>query len=398
MKLPEEAIERCIPEAIELRRMLHMEPELGYEEVRTGERVVEFIGEREGVEIRKGVGRTGIEVVIGRGLKGPCVALRADMDALPIDEQSGVEWASRTKGVMHACGHDGHTAMLAGAGRILSEHQDLLEGPVKLIFQPAEEGGGGGLAMCEDGILENPRVAAVYGLHNNLPGPELKVGSIAYTEGAAMAGTGVFTIEVIGKGGHAAFPHRCVDPLYIASVLISELQSLVSRRLNPLVPGVVSVTAIAGGNTHNVIPERVRLQGTFRALDAAVLRDMNRWICELAHSVSESHGGRAEVVSELGYPVLVNSGSAMAIFEEIVEYFGEGDRLEKVAPNLGGEDFAYYAQRVPSFFYYLPACPADCDDTPACHHPAFDFNDDLVGLGIRLHVATALGFARFWKG
>jgi amidohydrolase len=394
----EALIERCIPEAIELRRELHAHPELGYEEVETVKRVLRFLDNGRGMEVQTGVGGTGLVIVLGKDRPGPCVGIRADMDALPIEEQSGVAWASQVKGKMHACGHDGHTAMLAGAARVLLECEALLEGPVKLIFQPAEEGGAGGLAMCEAGVLENPPVAAVFGLHNNLPGPEHKVGTIAYTEGPAMAGTGIFSIVIEGKGGHAAFPHRCVDPITIGAYLVGELQSLVGRRLNPLVPGVVSVTTFAGGTTHNVIPGQVLIRGTFRALDAATLRQLAEGIRSLSEGLVKSHGGRAEVDIQMGYPVLMNDERAIATFRQILEEFGDGHRLVKVAPNMGGEDFAYFAQRVPSFFYYLPACPPEKEDCPGCHHPAFDFNDELIGLGIRLHVATALGFARHWKG
>jgi amidohydrolase len=396
MKLPEGAIEGIVEEAIEFRRLLHRHPELGYEEHGTVERVLSFLGDLSGARVRKGIGGTGLEVLIGGDLAGPCVGLRADMDALPIDEKSGVDWSSEVSGKMHACGHDGHTAMLAAAGRVLLENADCLTGPVKLIFQPAEEGGGGGLAMCEGGVLESPPVAAVFGLHNNLPGPELTVGKVAYTLGPAMAGTGIFTIDIIGQGGHAAFPHRCIDPIYVSSVLVSQLQSLVSRRLNPLTPAVVSVTAIEGGTTHNVIPESVRLRGTFRALDAAVLIELQRLIEGLSHEVSQAHGARAEVTIEIGYPVLENSPTAFTAFRDVLSLMGEEERLVAVPPNMGGEDFAYYAERVPSFFYYLPACPVGETSYPACHDARFDFNDDLIGLGIRLHVGVAIGFSRVW--
>lgn len=398
MRIPEAAIERCVPEAIELRRELHQHPELGYEETGTVERVLRFLDGGRGMEVHTGVGRTGLVLVLGKDRPGPCVALRADMDALPIEERSGVAWASRVKGKMHACGHDGHTAMLAGAARVLLEHEAELAGPVKFIFQPAEEGGAGGLAMCEAGVLDNPAVAAVYGLHNNLPGSEYKVGSVAYTNGAAMAGTGTFSIEIEGKGGHAAFPHRCVDPIYAGACLVSEIQSLISRRLNPLVPGVVSVTAFEGGTTHNVIPERVRIRGTFRALDEGTLEELASGIRGMAETLAQAHGAQAHVVIDMGYPVLVNDAKAGAVFRGIVEALGEANRLVEVPPNMGGEDFAYFARRVPSFFYYLPACPVGLGEIPGCHHPAFDFNDDLMGLGMRLHVATALGFARVWQG
>lgn len=390
-------IESILPEVTALRHELHRHPELAYGEHETARRVVEFMGDLNGAEIQTGVGGTGIVVVFGKALKGPCVALRADMDALPMSEESGVAWASTIPGKMHACGHDGHTAMLAGAARIIARRAGELEGPVKLIFQPAEEGGAGGRALCEAGVLKAPDVAAIYGLHNNLPDPAMKLGTIAYTSGPAMAGTGTFDIEVIGVGGHAAFPHRCVDPVYIGSSIVQQLQGIVSRMVDPLSSAVISVTRFDGGSAYNIIAASALLRGTFRAFDPAVLKQLQEAIIKRATEVARAHGAEVRIRCELGYPPLVNHPRAEKIFRDIVAEIGLSDRLVQVLPNMGGEDFAFYQQEVPGFFYFLPACPADRQSVPGCHHPAFDFNDELLAAGMRLHVETALRFARIWQ-
>ena len=390
-------IDELVPEVTALRHDLHRYPELGYEEVRTAGKVLEFLKGIEGLDIRQGVAKTGLVITLGKEKPGPCVALRADMDALPIEEASGVAWASETTGKMHACGHDGHTAMLAGAVRALAGIRDELEGPVKFIFQPAEEGGGGGGLMCEEDALENPTVDAMFGLHNNLPDQSVKVGKIAYCPGAAMAGTGTFDIEVIGVGGHAAFPHKCVDPLYTGSCIVDQLQSLVSWNTDPQKPAVVSVTTFHAGTAFNIIPERATLSGTFRALETEVLHALRDGIEERARKVAEAHGATVRIRCEASYPVLVNSERGEALFRAILTETGDIDNLIRVPPIMGGEDFAFFGQKVPSFFYYLPACPPDRESIPMCHHPSFDFNDELIPLGMRLHVELGRRFARHWK-
>lgn len=393
----EQEIDELLPEVIALRRDLHRNPETAFEEVRTAQRLLEWMGDLGEARVETGIARTGMLITFAAEASGPCVALRADMDALPITEETGLPWASTVAGKMHACGHDGHSAMLAAAARILARHQRRLQGPVKLIFQPAEEGGGGGALMREAGVLDNPRVAAVFGLHNNLPGPDHKIGSIAYTPGPAMAGTGSFEIIVHGKGGHAAFPHLCTDPLLIAAQLVNQLQALVARRTDPLQAAVLSVTRFHAGSANNIIPQSAVLGGTFRALDIEVLRQLHAGIKEMSHAVCHAHGACADVRCELGYPVLANHPAAEACFRRILRAVAEPLPLVRVAPIMGGEDFAYFAEAVPGFFYFLPACPADKEAIPMCHHPAYDFNDDLLPAGIRLHLQTAFHFASTWQ-
>ncbi|NDV63107.1 amidohydrolase [Puniceicoccales bacterium CK1056] len=390
-------INAIVDEVRALRHDLHRHPELAYEEHETVARVKAFMGSLTGAEIQTGIGGTGMTVLFGKEIEGPCVALRADMDALAMEEESGVEWSSTVPGKMHACGHDGHTAMLAGAARILSRHVDSLQGPVKLIFQPAEEGGAGGLAMCEAGVLKDPAVSAIFGLHNNLPDPSMKIGSLAYTSGAAMAGTGTFDIEVLSSGGHAAFPHRCVDPVYVGACIVEQLHGIVSRMIDPIKSAVITVTRFEAGSAYNIIPSKAVLRGTFRALDRTILEMLQETITKRATEVARAHGAEVRIRCELGYPVLVNDAKAEDTFRRVLAELGQADRMVEVQPNMGGEDFAYFARQVPGFFYFLPACPVDQDSVHGCHHPSFDFNDDLLADGIRLHVETALQFARLWK-
>jgi len=389
-------IDSILPEVRELRHDLHRHPELAFEEERTAGKVLEFLDGLGGMEIRPGIAGTGLAITVGGHLPGPCVALRADMDALPIQEASGVEWSSRVPGKMHACGHDGHTAMLAGAARILAANPGLLGGPVKFLFQPAEEGDGGGYRMIQEGALKNPPVEAVFGLHNNFPLPDMEIGSIAYASGPAMAGTHTFEIEISGHGGHAAFPHLCIDPVYIGSCIVTELQGLVSRSINPLAPAVLSVTRFHAGTANNIIPPVALLSGTIRALDMVVLADLKEGLIRRATEIARAHGAVATVEMDSGYPVLVNDSRMESVFLDILDETGDAGSVIRVDPVMGGEDFAFYALQVPSFFYFLPACPAGVTDNPACHHPAFDFNDDLLATGIRLHVETARRFARHW--
>lgn len=392
----EDAIERCLPEIREFRRDLHAHPEIAYMEVRTAGKVAETLRAIPGLEVREGLAKTGVIATLGRGKPGPAVALRADMDALPMTEESGVSYASKHPGVAHACGHDGHTAMLLGAARILAENVDELAGPVRFIFQPAEEGGAGGRAMVEDGALEDPRVEAIFGLHN-MPDPATHAGQICLCPGAAMAGTGIFTITVEGIGGHAAGPHRCVDPIVIGSQIVGALQTIVARETDPVDSAVVSVTQFHAGTAFNVIPPEAVIRGTFRALDERVLEVTRDAIKARAEAIALAFGAKARVEIQINYPVLRNAPATDALFRAVVRAVGREADFVEVPPILGGEDFAFYLQSVPGTFWFLAARPADRATVPLYHHPAFDFNDDLLADGIRFHVEVARRFAPLWN-
>lgn len=390
-----ELVAKVEPVIRDFRRDLHRYPELGYKEFRTSSKISEYLSSLEGWEVKTGLAETGVIATLGADKSGPVVALRADMDALPIEEESGVSYASKNSGVMHACGHDGHTAMLLGAAYVLSEIRGSLEGPVRLIFQPAEEGGAGGKRMVDEGALTEPSVDAVFGLHN-MPMASTQVGQICLCPGAAMAATASFDIMVKGKGGHAAMPHETVDPIVIASQMVTALQSIISRQVDPIASAVVSFTQFHAGTTHNVIPESAHLAGTVRTLDDSIMRRVCRLLEKEAVSLAASFGAKATVGIEAGYPVVRNSSDTDTLFRGVLSEIGRADDYIEVPAMMGGEDFAFYQQKVPGTFWFLASRPADQSEVPFCHHPAYDFNDDVLGDGIALHVEVARRFARLW--
>ena len=363
------------------RRDLHAHPELGYEETRTAGLVAERLRAFGFDAVETGVGRTGV-VGILHGASGPAesaekrVVLRADMDALPMQETSGRPWASTAPGRMHACGHDGHTTMLLGAAKHLAETRSF-DGTLVFVFQPAEEGGGGALAMIEDGLLERWPVRMAFGLHN-MPGAP--VGAMGTTPGAAMAYADHFVIRVTGRGGHAAFPHMAADPIVAAAQLVTAFQSIVSRRRDPMQPAVISVTRINGGTADNVIPGEVTLTGTVRTLSD----DLARFLCDemrrQCRAVGEAMGVEIDD-SQIGlhpYPVCWNDPDAtdfaVSVMREVV---GEGAVDPAATPVLGGEDFAFFGKRVPSSFVFL-----GIGEAAPLHHPDYDFNDAAAPIGV----------------
>ena len=394
----EDAIQAVLPAVRAARHDIHAHPELAYEEHRTAAKVTDWLQALPHAEIATGIAGTGVTATFAADRPGPAVALRADMDALPIEaELSGVPYASTAPGKMHACGHDGHTAMLLGAATVLDGLAAELAGPVRLIFQPAEEGGAGALKMRDAGVLQDPDIAAVFGLHN-MPDPQTHVGQIALCEGPAMAGTGSFTLRLKGKGGHAAMPHGCIDPIVAGSQMVNALQTIVSRETDPVKSAVVSVTCFQAGTAFNVIPETVELRGTIRALEPAILKATAQRVHEIVAGVAQAMGVTYELDLPLGYPPTINHAKTNAYFRDTVARIGRSDDLVVVPPVLGGEDFAYFSETVPGTFFFLAARPEDKADVPFCHHPAFDFNDDLLADGIRLHVALARDFAHRWDG
>lgn len=392
----EQRIGELEPELVRFRRDLHAHPELAYEEVRTSAKVLDAIRAVPNLEVRSSIAGTGIVALLRPDLEGPLVALRADMDALPMQEMTGLPYASTYPGKMHACGHDGHTAMLVGAVRLLGDLQDELAGPVAFIFQPAEEGGAGARAMLEDGAFDGLKVAAVFGLHN-WPNEDLRVGEIGLRVGPAMAGTGTFEIVVKGRGGHAAFPHNTVDPIYVGSLMVQALQGIVARNVDPLDSAVVSVTQFHAGTAKNVIVEEARLAGTFRALKMDTLTFLRERILRVCHSVAESHGAELSAEVNTGYPVLDNDVRAIAVIQQVAEEIDMGSAVKFVQPVMGGEDFAYFQERAPGAFWFLGAMPPEAETVPFPHNPRFDFNDAILPLGLRMHVELALRFARIWR-
>lgn len=357
------------------RRDFHENPEVLYETVRTAAKVAELL-ESFGVdEVATGIGKTGVVGVIkGRnGGAGRTVGLRADMDALPIEEETQKPYASKIPGKMHACGHDGHTAMLLGAAKYLSETRNF-DGTVVVIFQPAEEGGAGAKAMIDDGLMTRWPMDEVYGMHNY---PGMPVGEFAICKGPIMAATDEFRITVTGKGGHAAKPHQTVDPVVVGSKIVSALQTIASRNANPLDSVVVSVTVFNAGSAFNVIPQDAVLRGTVRSLNAD-MRDMaEKRMGDIVTSIAAAFDATAKLEFRRGYPVTRNHDEQTDFAAEIAEGIaGDGKVNRSIEPMMGGEDFSYMLEERPGAFIF-----AGNGDTAGLHHPEYDFNDELIPVG-----------------
>ncbi|WBU57203.1 M20 aminoacylase family protein [Paracoccus sediminicola] len=363
-----------LPEITAWRHDFHAHPELDYDVHRTAGRVAELLREFGADEVTEGVGRSGVVAVIrGRNdASGRMIALRADMDALPIHEATGLEFASTAPGKMHACGHDGHTSMLLGAAKYLAETRNF-DGTAILIFQPAEEGGAGARTMLEDGLLERWPVQEFYGLHN-MPG--IPVGQFAIREGGIMAAADEFEITVTGKGGHAAKPDECIDTLLVASQIVVALQSVVSRNVDPLKSGVVSCCTMSTDSTaHNVIPQVVKIRGTARSLDDGVRELQAKAIARVVENTAAAFGARAELDYHYGYPVTSNHAEPVRHAAEVARAVA-GDVDTDVAPMMAGEDFSFMLNERPGAYIFLGN-----GDTAMLHHPEYRFADDAIPFG-----------------
>ncbi|MFZ9882102.1 MAG: M20 metallopeptidase family protein [Phycisphaerales bacterium] len=378
--------------AVALRRELHTYPETCFEEVRTSARIRAELDDA-GIAHTDGLaGGTGTLGYLA-GSAGSAIALRADIDGLPIVEEGDCEWKSRTQGRMHACGHDGHTAILLGAARVLKRlsERHALPNPVRLLFQPAEEGGAGGKRMVDDGALdprpEGPAPRRIYGLHNF---PGLALGSVATRRGALFASSDRFEISVTGRAAHAAWPHFGHDPIVAGSAIVTALQTIVARELDPLDAGVVSTTTFHSGTATNQIPSSATLQGTARALSEATRTHIERRIGEVAREVARAHRCEAAARYLRGYPVTRNDDGSVAEFERIARAHFDGVALTHMdVPVMGGEDFAFYAERIPACFYILGVEDGRWRSAQL-HQPTFDFNDAAIPHGITAMVALAL--------
>jgi amidohydrolase len=390
-----ELIAREIPDLVRIRHDLHRHPELGYNEKRTSGVVAQEL-ERLGIKHVTGLARgTGVLAYLPAtspaGNERKAVALRADMDALPIEEQTGLEYASVHKGVMHACGHDGHTTNLLGVARVLAQLGER-PNPVLLVFQPAEEGGAGGRAMCEDGVLDGrligPPAGSIFGLHG---WPQLPVGMVATRSGPLLAATDNFTVTVRGVQSHAAYPHLGNDSIVAAAQCITALQTIASRNVGPLESVVVTVAMMQAGTARNIIPQTAKFVGTVRTLTPEVRGVAKRRFFQIVEQTALALGCRASIEWEEGYPVTFNDPGATEHFFGVARMALGAQRVAGVdQPSMGGEDFSYYGQHVPACFFILGVCPPGRDSYPTLHQPEYDFNDDSLGTGIEVMCRLAL--------
>ncbi len=376
-----------------LRRDIHAHPELCFEEVRTADVVAQKLTEW-GIPVHRGMGTTGVVgIVHGRdgGASGRAIGLRADMDALPMQEHNHFAHASQHAGKMHACGHDGHTAMLLAAGQHFAKHRNF-DGTVYLIFQPAEEGGGGAREMIKDGLFEQFPVEAVFGMHN---WPGLPVGSFAASAGPVMASSNDFRIEIRGKGAHAALPHNGIDPVPVACQMVMAFQTIITRNKKPLDAGVISVTMIHTGEANNVVPDHCVIQGTVRTFTYEVLDLIERRMREIAEHTCAAFGAGCEFHFHRNYPPTVNHAAQTAFARGVMADIVGADRVLDQEPTMGAEDFAYMLQARPGCYVFI----ANGDgvhrdmghgDGPCMlHNPSYDFNDDLIPLGATYWVRLA---------
>jgi amidohydrolase len=379
------------PEFIEVRHHLHANPELSYQEFETSKFVQQQLG-KFGIDydIKATTGVVGI--IKGKNAEKRIIALRADMDALPIKEENDVPYKSKNDGVMHACGHDVHTSCLLGAAKILNELKNDWEGTVKLIFQPGEEKNPGGASLLiKEGVLENPKPSAIFGLHVH---PGLNTGKMSFRGGKVMASADELYITIKGKGGHAASPHLCIDPILIASHLIISLQQIISRNNNPHNPSVLSITSINGGTTTNVIPDEVKLKGTFRAMDEEWRFKAHELIRKMANDVVTSMGGKIDLVIDVGYPSVYNNEALNEVaIQKATNYIGK-ENVEETEKRMGAEDFGYYSQKIPGCFFRLGVMNKEKGIISGVHTPTFNIDESAIetGIGMMAYLGSSVTF------
>ena len=372
----------------ELRHDIHRHPEPRFEERDTSRKVAERM-RAAGLEVRTGIAGTGVAAIVRGARAGRTVALRADMDALPIHEETGLGYASLRGGVMHACGHDGHTTTLVAVGEVLARLRTSLAGNVVLLFQPAEEGGFGAVKMIEAGVLDDPRVEAIFAVHS---WPPLEAGVVGFRYGAMMASSDYFKVRVVGRGGHASSPHLSIDPVPVACRIVTALQELVSRETDPVDSVVITVGKIHGGTASNAIPDEVAIEGTIRTLSEKTRARMRERVEGLARGMAEASRCTAEVEIPPGYASLTNHDEMVTLGRGVAEeWLGAASVKPLEVPSMGGEDFTYYLHKVPGALFRLGvARPGQA--CPSLHSNRFDFNDEALPNGVRFLCGVALRF------
>jgi len=377
-----ELVQKQKQQIVRIRRELHQIPEPAYTEKKTSAAVADHL-KRAGLEVRTGVARYGVVGLLRTQRPGPTLMIRADMDALTLTEQTGLPFSSTHPGAMHACGHDAHMAMVLGSALVLSQMKDALTGNIKFIFQPAEEGPGGAKPMIEEGVMENPKVDYAVGCHLWPGSPE---GTVGVKAGTIMAAMNRFDIRIIGSEGHGAMPHLCVDALEVGTQVVNALQRIVSRHMNPLQPTVVSVGAFHAGKAFNIIPGEAELSGTTRTFDLEVWNSWESRMRKILQGVCDSMGARFELHFEFGYPPTINDPFMADLVRRCADDVVGSDKVFEPEPTMGGEDMSYYLQRAKGCFFFLGV---GRPDAAPLHNVRFDFNEDVLLLGVETYCRIA---------
>lgn len=374
-----------LPDIVALRHHLHQHPELRYEEIYTAKRVAETL-QGYGYETMTGIGKTGVVAVLDSGKPGKTVALRADMDALPITEVTGLAFASRIPGVMHACGHDGHTATLLLVARLLKDYRAEFSGKIKFIFQPAEEGGNGAAAMIKDGVLDHPTVDAIFAYHN---APKYPKNQVMLRAGCMFAGSAFFGIHIKGVGGHSSAPHRAVDPILVGSSIVQNIQAIVSRNTDPHEAAVISITQFNAGSAENVIPAEATLRGSIRFLTNESLAFIQQRIEKIAEGIAASFGATVTIEYPKITPPTINTAKEADLVEQVATQLLGKEKVVLLKQNrMATEDFSFYLQKIPGCYVMI----GTGEDRAACHSPEYQFDDEIIPVAAELLARTALEY------
>ena len=372
-------IEEIHDTVIKIRRDLHQIPEIGFEEIKTSSYIADYL-KNIGYEPKTGIAKTGVMAVLDGKEKGKTLLIRSDIDALPITEETGLPFTSKHEGRMHACGHDGHMAMLLGTATILKKLQNRFNGTVKFIFQPAEEGPGGAKPMIDEGVMENPEVD--YSLGSHL-WPTIPEGHVGVKAGELMAAVGKFDIDVIGKGGHGAMPHLCIDALEVGTQVVSALQRIVSRHINPLKPAVVTVGSFHSGNAFNIIAEKATLSGTTRTFDRDIWDSWEDRLNKVIKGVCDSMGATYKMDYWKGYPPTINDSFMAEVVKKCASEVVGKEHVIEPEPTMGGEDMAYFLERSKGCYFFLGV---GREGSVSLHNPRFTFNEDVLFTGIEIYL------------
>ncbi|EDZ93059.1 amidohydrolase [Limnospira maxima CS-328] len=384
------AIQALQPQLVKWRRHIHQYPELAFQEKLTAKFIAEKL-EEWGINHQTQIAETGIVAIIEGHQPGPVLAIRADFDALPIQEQNEVSYKSCHDGIMHACGHDGHTAIALGTAYYLSQHRQDLCGTIKVIFQPAEEGPGGALPMIEAGVLKNPDVEAILGLHlwNNLP-----LGTVGVRAGALMAAVDIFECRILGKGGHGGMPHQTIDAILLGSQIVNNLQTIVARNVDPLESAVVTVGSFHAGDAHNVIADQATIKGTVRYFNPQFNEYFSNRIESIVAGICQSHGARYELNYQHNYPPVINDPSLANLVRSVAECVVETPAgIVPKCQTMGGEDMSFFLQEVPGCYFFMGSANSDRNLAYPHHHPRFDFDETALSMGVEMFVRCVEKFS-----